>query len=204
LLPGGLPGFAERLMTKQHLKRFLICLILLCLPTSGAGAEKMPQTLNIQGHRLPLCGQGLLEWAGFLDIYTAAFYLDAEALERWPGIKGRAALEILYDYGFKASELAEGADAILKKQLSPEALSSLETQTESLHRAYRDVKPGDRYRLSYIPEIGSRLELNGELLVTVPGEEFASAYFGIWLGDRGIDSELAEELLSCLPAAKDQ
>lgn len=191
-------------MTKQHLSRLLLCLIFICLPAPSKGAEKMPPVLTIQGQILPLCGQGLLEWAGFLDIYTAAFYLDAEALERWPAIKGSAALEILYDYGFKATELAEGADAILKKQLAPEALSSLTTQIGLLHGVYQDVEPGDRYRLSYTPEIGSRLELNGKLLVTVPGEEFANAYFGIWLGDKGIDSELAEELLSCLRAAKDQ
>lgn len=193
-------------MIKLSLSTLTLLLGLLLVPTMGRSEELMKEALNIDGQELTRCGESLLEWAGFLDIYTAAFYLKSADEKNWPGLEGGIALEILYDYGFKAQELADGADAILQRQLTAEQLEDLVPHIEQLHQAYRGVEPGDRYRLSFLPEHGSRLELNGALLVEVPGRDFARAYFGIWLEEKGINDGLAEELLSCLPrtAAEDR
>lgn len=61
--------------------------------------------------------------------------------------------------------------------------------------AYHDVQPEDRYSLSYHPECGTELSLNGTPLVTIEGADFAAAYFGIRLGREPIDEELKKSLL---------
>ena len=68
-------------------------------------------------------------------------------------------------------------------------------QIETLHQSYQDVKPGDRYALTYIPGEGTELAKNGVRLALVPGEEFAEAYFRIWLGESPLDRDLRDQLL---------
>jgi chalcone isomerase-like protein len=60
------------------------------------------------------------------------------------------------------------------------------------------VSPGDRYALTYVPDVGTELRLNEESLATIPGEDFAEAYFGIWLGDQPLDEGLRDKLLGAL------
>ncbi len=57
------------------------------------------------------------------------------------------------------------------------------------------MKPGDRYSLTYLPGEGTELAKNGVPLALVPGEDFARAYFGIWLGEDPLDRDLRDQLL---------
>jgi hypothetical protein len=67
--------------------------------------------------------------------------------------------------------------------------------TRADRAAYRDVKPGDRYALTYIPGSGTELSFNGSPLVVIDGADFAAAYFSIWLGKRPLDPGLKDKLL---------
>jgi hypothetical protein len=60
---------------------------------------------------------------------------------------------------------------------------------------YEDVKPGDRYSLTYIPGKGTKLALNGEHKGTIEGSEFAAALFSIWLGNKPIDKTFKKQIL---------
>ena len=60
---------------------------------------------------------------------------------------------------------------------------------------YEDVKPGNRYSLTYIPGKSTELALNGEPKGTVEGSEFAAALFSIWLGDNPIDELFKKQIL---------
>jgi hypothetical protein len=64
-----------------------------------------------------------------------------------------------------------------------------------MHALYRDVKPGDRCSLTYLPGVGTWLTLNGQILGTVAGAEFAAAYFAIWFGQQPMDASLKRKLL---------
>ncbi|MFM8357803.1 MAG: chalcone isomerase family protein, partial [Verrucomicrobiota bacterium] len=66
---------------------------------------------------------------------------------------------------------------------------------DRLNRAYRDIRPGDRYTLTYLPGRGTTLRLNDTELVTIEGADFAGAYFRIWLGDDPISPALRDQLL---------
>ena len=46
-----------------------------------------------------------------------------------------------------------------------------------------------------MPGRGTRLERNGSTLDTIPGADFAAAYFAIWLGAGPIDTRLRDQLL---------
>jgi hypothetical protein len=59
----------------------------------------------------------------------------------------------------------------------------------------RNVLPGDRYALTYVPGEGTRLSRNGEVLGSIPGDDFARAVFSIRLGVNPIDKAFRDRLL---------
>jgi hypothetical protein len=70
----------------------------------------------------------------------------------------------------------------------------LRQRLEQISAAFRDVKAGDRYALTYHPATGTELALNGKPLVAIQGADFAEAYFSIWLGKHPIDKDLKKRL----------
>ena len=97
--------------------------------------------------------------------------------------------------GFTAAEIIKGGEALLARNVKADALVSLRERLELINRAYRDVREGDSYTLTYVPGKGTTLRLNGSPLVTVPGHDFAAAYFRIWLGDDPISKSMRDTLL---------
>ena len=89
----------------------------------------------------------------------------------------------------------KGSVALVACRIMEPELERLRGRLERLNAAYRDVKPGDRYALTYLPGRGTELSLNGSPLTVIEGADFAAAYFGIWLGRRPIDEKLKRELL---------
>ena len=79
--------------------------------------------------------------------------------------------------------------------MPPSTITALRSRIDRLHAAYEDLKPGDRYALTYRPDRGTQLELNGRPKVTIEGTDFAAAYFAIWLGPRPISTKLKAQML---------
>ena len=79
---------------------------------------------------------------------------------------------------------------MLSRNVYASTLSSLRDRLDRIRAAYRDVKPGDRYALTYRPGSGTELSFNGTTLVVIQGDDFAAAYFSIWLGKQPLDRGL--------------
>jgi len=104
-------------------------------------------------------------------------------------------LHLIYHRGFTAAEIVKGGDTLLARNVDAATLDSLRERLVRLNATYRDVKPGDSYTLTYVPGAGTTLRLNGSARITVPGHDFAAAYFRIWLGDKPINESLRDALL---------
>jgi hypothetical protein len=140
-----------------------------------------------------LSSLGLLRWS--LLQGNAALYLEpgapaASALEAVP-----KRLELEYFWEIDGEKFGPAAESVLERNLDPQSLERLRPQIEALHERYQDVRPGDRYALTYLPGEGTELAKNGLRLALVPGEEFARAYFSIWLGESPLDRELRDQLM---------
>lgn len=148
--------------------------------------------------RLRLYGMGLLRYRVIFRGYVAALYLP-------DGVSGDRALddvprklELSYFWSIGAQDFASVANEFLEDTLPSKTFDQLRDRIDQMHRAYQDVAPEDRYALTYVPGTGTTLALNNVELVTVPGADFAKAYFGIWLGRRSLDDSLRDELLAGL------
>ncbi len=138
---------------------------------------------------------GLMRYRYVIKAYVAGLYL---------GDGGRAdavladtakRLEIEYFYAIKADGFAKATDQGIAANVGPEKVAKLRPQIDRLNAIYKDVKPGDRYALTYLPGVGTELALNGTSLGTIEGADFAAAVFAIWLGPNAIDQSLRTQLL---------
>ena len=144
---------------------------------------------------VPLRNVALLRYLLVLKAYVAAFYLPANVSPERALADVPKRLEISYLVAIRGEDFDKGAAPVLRRNLSAAELGRLQERLERLNAAYRDVKPGDRYALTYHPGHGTELSFNGIPLVTIEGEDFAAAYFGVWLGRDPIDAGLKKLLL---------
>lgn len=153
------------------------------------------ESVTIGGTPVPLHNAALLRYLKFIKAYVAALYLPE-------GVKSEAVLsdvpkrlEINYLVSIKGPDFGKGAEPTLKLNQTPAELAKLRSRIDRINAIYRDVKPGDRYALTYLPGRGTELTLNGTPLTVIEGADFAAAYFGIWLGRESIDNKLKRDLL---------
>jgi hypothetical protein len=154
-----------------------------------------PPKLTEDGIDFERLGQATFRWMRVVNVYDAALHIGAGHDRSKPLAGVPLRLEIHYRRAFTAAEIVKGGDALLERNVPAELLESLRPRLDLLNRAYRDVKSNDSYVLSYLPGKGTVLRLNGTELVTIEGEDFANAYFRIWLGDEPISTSLRDQLL---------
>lgn len=146
-----------------------------------------------------LVGRGEIYYLGFIKVYAAALYADTQnAGQKVMDAETSRCLKLTYDVSLTVKDLVLGAEIILARQHSPDAIAKLRKDIDILHAAYRDVQKGDSYYLCYdAPQRLTTLTLNDTKLVAVHSREFAEVYFGIWLGAvQPIDEKLRNRLLS--------
>lgn len=166
-----------------------------------SGAERtvegvpFPLLYEGEGFSLRLHNAALLRYKIVFRGYVVALYLPdgadpASALGPVP-----KRLEFSYFWKIPGPEFGKAGEEILARNVDRQTVTALRERLDSINRAYKDVKPGDRYALTYRPGKGTELSFNGKPLVLVEGDDFAAAYFSIWLGKKPIDEDLKNELL---------
>jgi hypothetical protein len=181
------------------LRSALLALAVLLVAASSEAAEiegvEFDQRVKAGERVLALQSVGLLRYRIFFKGYVAALYLEEgtppeKVLENVP-----KRLELEYFWSIDGDKFGPVAESALERNLDAESFERLRPRVEALHEKYQDVEPGDRYALTYLPEEGTELARNGVRLALVPGEDFARAYFGIWLGEAPLDRGLRDRLL---------
>jgi len=190
---------------KTRLSRHLvaICLLLLSLgfilpsPSYALTVENIPfaDSTAIGGKPVPLRNAALLRYLKLIKAYVAALYLPegVKAEDVLSDVPKR--LEINYLVSIKGPDFGKGAEPTLKLNQTTAELAKLRSRIDRINAIYQDVKPCDRYALTYLPGRGTELALNGTPLTVIEGADFAAAYFGIWLGRDSIDDKLKRDLL---------
>jgi hypothetical protein len=169
-------------------------MLLLPHPLLFAEPQLFAEEKNLAGQTLALKGQGSVYYAGLFHVYDAALYLPPQSPPRQALDNTLARCLVLhYRISLSRQQFIEAATAVLQRQI--EDISPLMPRLRHLHAAYRDVQPGDRYALCYLPQSGTELRLNGRPLLRIEGEDFARAYFGIWLAEAAISEPLRAALL---------
>jgi len=156
---------------------------------------RFPSDIEVKNTPMALQGYGLLRYMVFIKAYVGAFYLQEAVGEQ--DVLGPVAkrLELEYFHAIKGEDFAEATRRKIADNIGAEKAARLQPRIDRLAALYRDVKPGDRYALTYVPGEGTELALNGEPLGVIPGDDFQSAVFAIWLGPSPIDRDFRQSLM---------
>ena len=177
----------------------LFSLILLSRPVSAENIQvngiDFPVRYAASETTLELRGAAMLRWAMMVDLYAGALYLPKDVPARkWPEDVPKL-LELSYFREIPAKGFVESSQEHLQSTLTPEKLDQIQSRLRQLYGLFQDIGPGDRYTLSYQPQVGTSLSLNGKVLGTIPGVDFAAAYFGIWLGEQPLNKKFRDQVL---------
>lgn len=190
------------MMTTRRSRWIPLALLALCagwLPPAVAAKEiegvRFADEVRAGPHTMRLNDVGLMRYRYVIKAYVAALYLGEGAHPSDPLADAPKRIEIEYFYAIRASGFANATEQGIAANVPPATVAKLRPRIDRLNALYRDVHPGDRYALTYVPGVGTELALNGAPLGTIEGADFAAAVFAIWLGPNAIDGSLKAQLL---------
>ena len=141
-----------------------------------------------------LTGAGLLRYWGF-KAYTGALYLEEGASVDEVLLDTAKRIELEYIRAIKGKDFGPATDKSIAMNVDAATYDRLRPRIEYHNSLYEDVRPGDRYSLTYIPGRGTELALNGEPKGVIEGADFAVAVFSIWLGPEPINTSFKKQIL---------
>ncbi|MCB0347142.1 MAG: DUF2878 family protein [Bdellovibrionales bacterium] len=121
------------------------------------------------------------------DVYTIALYESS-------GNPKARALAFHYHRDISAADMIKGADENLRSNPNV-SLKNYATELAEINKQYYDVREGSRYWLIAVPEHGLTLRNEKQVLASIPNDQFARDYLGIWLSDFPLSKSLRDKLL---------
>jgi hypothetical protein len=162
---------------------------------SSLAEARFAERVVARNAELRLHAVGVLRTRIVFEAYVAALYLGEGVTPERVLADVPRRLEIEYFWPIPADAFARATLEGISRNVDARTLASLQERIERVNRLYRDVRPGDRYALTYVPGAGTELALNGEPRGSIDGADFAAALFSIWLGDEPFDASLKDQLL---------
>ncbi|MBI3935581.1 MAG: chalcone isomerase family protein [Betaproteobacteria bacterium] len=158
-------------------------------------------TLGPHNTELVLNGAGVRTKLMFAKVYVGGLYLthkttETEAVLANPGPK-RVVMHFLAEE-VTAPELIQSMNDALAANHIPAALALLEGRIRRMNRMMSRIgviRKGGVVHLDYIPGTGTRVTVNGEEKITIPGEDFYRAMLRVWIGAKPVDGKLRNSML---------
>jgi len=154
-------------------------------------APLVPSALQDDLGAAQTLGEGDLRWWGF-RIYHARLigeHVPTEGNEPF-------ALELTYYRSISRDRIVEASIDEMKR-LFGNALPARQQEQwrQVLERCFVDVREGDQLTGVYLPGHGVRFYRGAQLLADIDDQNFARAFFAIWLDPRTRDADLRAHLL---------
>ncbi len=179
-------------MKSLFLKTFLPTLLLsLGAEAATVGGVDLP----LQHGDFKLQGAGLLRKGFIFKIYVGALYLENtnDVHRVLSDVPKR--IDIHYFHHTPKKHMIRAAIGTLRKNLTAAEYDRLLPMIDELHDAYRDGAKGSFASIIFRPGEGLTYRFDDETIATIRNEEFANAYFSIWLGKEPSSRTVKEAML---------
>lgn len=146
-----------------------------------------------QGEHMVLQGTGLKNVL-FIKAFAAGFY---KAVDANPDLLGNypKRIEVEYFVHIPARKLTRFTIDTMKDNVDAATMDRLADEIKMMGRYFVDLKPGDRFALTYIPDVGTQFSHNDRLVGTIKGYDFAKALFSVWIGEKPFDGHLKKQVI---------
>lgn len=158
---------------------------------------EQPSAVTLDGKQLCLNGMGLREATVFnVNVYLAALYVETRGAdgEKLASSQQLKLMRLRFLRDVSRGDISEAISTSFKRSAGA-ALPRLAKSIERLTASLPELKEGDTLTLVYRPDRGLELSHKKKLLVMIPGAEFATALFRIWLGSHPPNEGLRTGLL---------
>jgi hypothetical protein len=162
---------------------------------------KFADTTSVAGQSLQLNGAGVRVKL-VIDVYAAGLYVakrdtSAQALI---GQSGAKSMQIVLLRDLTGEDFADAMIKGFRKNNSEADVTRFQPRIDELRKtmvAFGTVKKGTTILLNQVPGVGVRTLVDGVQKGTdIAGEDFYGALLKIWLGNKPVDDDLKEDLLS--------
>jgi len=162
---------------------------------------KFADTTNVAGQSLQLNGAGVRVKV-IIDVYAAGLYVakretSATSLLSQPGAKS---MQIVLLRDLTGEDFADAMIKGFRKNNTDADVARYQARLDELRKtmiAFGTVKKGTAIQLNLVPGSGIRTLVDGAPKGTdIQGDDFYAALLKIWLGNKPVDDDLKEGLLS--------
>ena len=184
---------------QKYFKKLIIFLVISIsfFSVSTISASEIPKTIEFEGSTLMLNGTGT-RVVFFMKVYEGSLYLASKNSDAKQILNDSSPMAIRID----VTSTMVTADA-MKKALNEGLEKSTNNNTgpisdeiKQLSSSFNSgVTNGDFFEFIYLPEIGTHVLKNQNLVDVIPGLEFKKAFFGIFLSDNPIQKNLKKAML---------
>ena len=184
-------------MNQHFMKPFTLFVVLSIFLTTSIFGATSPDQIEYQGNSLTKNGQGT-RIIFFMKVYEGSLYLENKSSNAQEIINLDSPMAIRID----VTSTMVTADA-MKKALSEGLKKSTSNNTTSINNEINQlsssfdsaVNSGDYYEFIYLPDKGTHVVKNRELVELIKGFDFKKAFFGIFLSDNPIQKNLKKAML---------
>lgn len=145
--------------------------------------------------RMSIRGTGLFRYLGVIKAYVGALYVEDGKLTEDVLADTAKRLELEYFHAIKGKDFGPAINKLIARNTDAKTMAKLQSRIEKHNAMYKNVKPGDRYSLTYIPGKGTELALNGKPIGLIKGADFALAIYAMWLGQKPVNRSFKRQLL---------
>lgn len=171
-----------RSMTRLILAAALALAAVTASAKDVAGA-KIEDTVTVNNQKLVLNGAGLRK-KFVVKVYVGALYLPSKQTDAASIIAAdtprRMVMHFLYDVDKGKMSEAWSEGLVNTPNASPEVKTAFKTLSSWME----DVKDGQRIVLTYVPGIGTTVEVAGKNKGTLGGKATADAILNTWVGKK--------------------
>lgn len=147
---------------------------------------KLPATLEVAGHALALNGAALrTKYFIKAKVYVGALYLTQTSTKAADilGADAPRRMEMHFVRDVDKEKICNAWNEGLEAN-TPEASTELKQQFKQLCDYMTDIKDGQAFTFTYLPETGTAIEVAGEARGTITGKPFADAMLRCWIGPK--------------------
>jgi len=162
---------------------------------------KFADTTSVAGQSLQLNGAGVRVKV-IIDVYAAGLYVakretSATSLLSQPGAKS---MQIVLLRDLTGEDFADAMIKGFRKNNAEADVARFQARLDELRKtmiAFGTVKKGTAIQLNLVPGVGIRTLVDGAPKgPDIQGDDFYAALLKIWLGNKPVDDDLKEGLLS--------
>ncbi len=172
------------------LARLFGLVLTMLLAAAAAPAQAAPAHIEEHVAQARLAGKGNFTWFS-LRIYEAELWVGEQGYNK---SAAPFVLELRYARKLDGVRIAEASAEQMEKIGAGTPAQRLAWLVR-MKEIFPDVKEGTRISGVFLPGAGARFYLDGKPLASVPDQEFARAFFGIWLDPATTARPLREALL---------